>query len=76
MDFLDAQAAPVVKGAVHGALLTMLVAACAYNALAYLRRREGHLVVNAMVYGAMCGYELYQTARHARAVGGPPSCDR
>ena len=55
-----------VKGAVHGALMTLLALCAAYNASAFSRRRERHLALNALLYTAGIVYEMAQVRHHCR----------
>ena len=55
------------KAAVHGALGLLAGVCLIYNAVAWYRRREWHLAVNAAVYGALTAYEVEQCRHHATA---------
>lgn len=64
--FTDADSAEGVKGAVHGAFLTLSAMCLAYNACAWHKRRQTHLAANAAVYGLLVGFEALQVWRHWR----------
>jgi hypothetical protein len=51
-----------LKASVHGLLLITAAVCAAYNAAAWLRRREPHLAVNAVLYSAAVCWE----ARHVQ----------
>ena len=69
--FLDQGADELLKGMVHGAVLLLAGACAAYNGLAYRRRPERRLAVNAVLYGALVAWEVWQASRHLRR--SPPS---
>lgn len=52
------------KGGIH-ATIAGLAATCAmYNGIAWIKRREPHLAVNAVLYALLWGFETYQTHHH------------
>jgi hypothetical protein len=61
-----------LKTVVHGSVLGLAAVCCGYNVVSWLVRwRDGrrqdqirHLAVNAVVYGALVGYEVIQVGRH------------
>jgi hypothetical protein len=58
-----------VKAGVH-VVLGVLAAVCtAYNAAAWLYRRESHLAVNAVAYGLLTALEVAQVDRHRGQLG-------
>lgn len=63
-----------LKGAVHVGLLLLGAAALAYNAAAWAYRKERHLAVNAVLYGALVWVEV-QHVRHHLAEPRPPRSD-
>jgi hypothetical protein len=63
-EFCQPQAAEGVKGAVHVVLMAVSGACLAYNAVAWLFRRERHLAVNTCLYGSLTVFEAYQVQRH------------
>ena len=64
--FTHRDVASATKGAVHGALGALAVLCCGYNVAAWWHRRERHLAVNAVVYGALIAFEVGQVIRHAK----------
>lgn len=67
MSIFDAGEREGLKGCVH-ASIGLLAALCAgYNALAYLRRGESRLLVNALAYAALTAVEIEHTQHHRRA---------
>ena len=55
-----------VKGAVHAAAALLVLAMATYNATAWYYRRQSHLAVNAILYGAVVAFEVKQTLHHLR----------
>ena len=53
-----------LKAVVHGALGALGVVCAVYNGLAYVRRREPRLLMNAVVYAGLTFLEVYQVSRH------------
>lgn len=69
MNFFRSGVAEELKGAVHAvALGTLTVMAC-YNLGAFLMRREPHLALNVVLYGAGAWYEVGQVRRHRERCG-------
>lgn len=63
---LDRGSDEIPKVAAH-VLLGSVAAVCAlYNVAAWLWRRERHLAINAVIYGALTALECYQIQRHGR----------
>lgn len=52
------------KAWAHGVLGMSALSCFAYNAGAWLLRRERHLVWNCVVYGGIVGFEIRQVLRH------------
>lgn len=55
-----------LKAGVHALALGLTAVMGAYNAAAWLRRREGHLAVNTLLYGAFLAWEWQQVVHHVR----------
>jgi hypothetical protein len=55
-----------VKLGVHATLGALAAVCTAYNAAAWLYRREPHLAVNAVAYGLLTALEVAQVERHAK----------
>ena len=53
-----------LKAAVHGIVMTTAALCALYNAAAWLRRREHHLAVNAVVYSAAACWEIFHVRHH------------
>jgi len=53
-----------LKLGVHGAALGLAVVMGAYNAAAWLSRREHHLAVNAVLYAVLTAWEQKHVAHH------------
>lgn len=64
--FCDPQEDQAVKGAIHGAVLTLSLMCCVYNACAWHQRRVARLAVNAGLYAALSAFEVTQIWRHLR----------
>ena len=52
------------KGVAHAVAVMLMGAMAVYNGVAWLYRRDRHLAVNAMIYGAMTALEVKQVMRH------------
>jgi hypothetical protein len=65
-----------LKAAIHGIALSLAAVMGAYNAAAWLRRRQRHLAVNAVIYIAAVVWEQRHVAQHrvfcARVSDRPP----
>jgi hypothetical protein len=53
-----------LKAAVHGVLMATVAVCAAYNAAAWLKRRQPHLAVNAIVYTLATIWEHAHVAHH------------
>ena len=51
-EMLDSGRCEPLKAAVHGVLLVTVSVCAAYNAAAWLKRRQSHLAINAIIYSA------------------------
>jgi hypothetical protein len=65
--FTDPGQAETVKGAVHGALLTLAGMCAIYNVSAWRDRRDPQLAMNAVVYLGLVAYEIRQVTHHWEA---------
>ena len=54
------------KAGVHGAAFGLAAVMGLYNAAAWVRRREPHLAVNAILYAALTAWEHQHMAHHLR----------
>jgi hypothetical protein len=57
-----------LKAGVHGSALALAAVMGLYNAAAWLRRRDAHLAVNAVLYAALAAWEQHHVAHHLRAL--------
>ncbi len=57
-----------LKASVHGTALGLAVIMGVYNAAAWLRRREQHLAVNAVLYAALTAWERRHVAHHLELI--------
>jgi hypothetical protein len=53
-----------LKAAVHGVLMATVAVCAAYNTAAWLKRRQRHLAVNAIVYGLATIWEHAHVVHH------------
>ena len=53
-----------LKTSVHAATLALTALCGLYNAAAWLKRRETHLAVNAILYAALTAWEREHVAHH------------
>ena len=64
LDVLNPGTSESLKAGVHATALGLAVVMGLYNAAAWLRRREPHLAVNAVLYAALLAWEQMQVAHH------------
>jgi hypothetical protein len=64
MTVLDSGRCEPLKAAVHGVLLATAGVCAAYNAAAWLRRRQDHLAINAVIYAAAVCWETSHVVHH------------
>jgi hypothetical protein len=53
-----------LKAAVHGIMLATVAVCAVYNAAAWLKRRQRHLAINAVIYGAAVLWERKHVMHH------------
>ena len=72
-DLLDSGACEPMKAAVHGVLMATVAVCAAYNTAAWIKRRQPHLAINAVVYTVAVWWESCHIRHHLRAcpVAGP-----
>ena len=70
-DMLNVGECEPLKAAVHGVLLATVAVCAAYNAAAWLKRRQRHLAINAVVYGVAIWWERAHVMHHLVAC--PPA---
>jgi len=64
LDILNSGSCEALKMGVHATTLALAVVMGAYNGAAWLRRREQHLAVNAVLYAALIAWESEHVAHH------------
>lgn len=64
---LDSGRCEPLKAAVHGVLLAIVGVCAAYNAAAWMRRRQRHLAINAVIYSAAVIWERCHVVHHMTA---------
>ena len=67
MKVLDSGRCEPLKAAVHGVVLAAVSVCAAYNAAAWLRRRQRHLAINAVIYSAAILWERCHIVHHLSA---------
>lgn len=65
--FIDAGVGEDLKALVHGGALVVSALMAGYSLVAWLRRRERHLAVNAALYTSMTLWEGRQMKHHLDA---------
>jgi hypothetical protein len=67
LEVLESGRCEPLKAVVHGVLLTTMAVCAAYNSAAWLRRRQKHLAINAIIYGAAVWWERCHVVHHLAA---------
>jgi hypothetical protein len=67
LDVLTPGYCEVLKAGVHAAAFGLIALMGIYNAAAWLRRRDPHLAVNAILYGALATWERHHVRHHIAA---------
>ena len=75
LNVLKCGSCEVLKAGVHGTALGLAVIMGVYNAAAWLRRREQHLAVNAVLYAALTAWEQKHVAHHLAQLRRPREAD-
>ena len=68
LNVLNCGSCEVLKTGVHAAALGLAVVMGAYNAAAWLRRRQPHLAINAVLYAALAAWEQQHVAHHLAVI--------
>lgn len=63
---LDSGRCEPMKAAVHGVLLATVAVCAAYNTAAWIKRRQRHLAINAVIYTAAVWWERCHVLHHLR----------
>jgi len=71
MDVLHCGSCERLKAGVHATALGLAAVMMAYNAAAWLSRREQHLAVNAVLYAALTAWEQHVLHHLAELKRGP-----
>ena len=66
-EMLDSGRCEPLKAAVHGVLLVTVSVCAAYNAAAWIKRRQSHLAINAIIYSAAMWWERCHITHHLAA---------
>jgi hypothetical protein len=64
LPILDVGCCEPFKAAIHGAAMGLTVLMGAYNAAAWLRRRQRHLAINAVIYLTAAIWEAHHVQEH------------
>ena len=64
---LDSGACEPFKAGVHGVALALAATCAIYNTAAFIKRRQSHLAVNAVLYWTMTFWERCHVVHHLRA---------
>ena len=64
LDLLHNGCCEPIKTTVHATAFGLFAVMGAYNLAAWLSRREPHLAINALVYGALTAWERQHVAHH------------
>jgi hypothetical protein len=70
---LDSGRCEPMKAAVHGVLLATAAVCAAYNIAAWVKRRQRHLAINAVIYSAAVLWERCHVVHHLAACEGEVS---
>src|SRR5687768_982561 len=73
LPILDVGSCERLKAVVHGAALGLCGLMALYNAAAWLKRRQSHLAVNAVIYIAATCWEQRHVAHHVYCKPAPTS---
>lgn len=66
-EMLNSGACEPMKAAVHGVLMATVGVCAAYNIAAWIKRRQPHLGINAVIYTAAVWWEYNHIVHHLRA---------
>jgi hypothetical protein len=67
LEVLESGRCEPLKAAVHGVLLATMAVCAVYNSAAWIRRRQRHLAINAVIYSAAVYWESVHVAHHLAA---------
>lgn len=66
-EMLDNGECEPMKAAVHAVLMATVALCAAYNTAAWIKRRQTHLAINAIVYSAAIWWERCHVEHHLRS---------
>jgi len=66
-EMLDNGECEPAKAAVHAVLMVTVAVCAAYNTAAWIKRRQSHLAINAIVYSAAICWERCHVVHHLRS---------
>ena len=72
-EMLDNGECEPTKAAVHGVLMATVAVCAAYNTAAWIKRRQTHLAINAILYTAAVWWERCHVVHHLRSCPRPNS---
>jgi hypothetical protein len=67
LELLSSGRCEPLKAAVHGVLLATMGVCAAYNTAAFLKRRQPHLAINAVIYSLAVVWERCHVVHHLNA---------
>lgn len=66
-EILDSGSCEPFKAGVHGVALALAATCALYNTAAWIKRRQSHLAVNAVLYWTMTFWERCHVVHHLKA---------
>jgi hypothetical protein len=66
-ELLDSGSCEPFKAGVHGVALALAATCALYNTAAWIKRRQSHLAINAVLYWSMTAWEHCHVMHHLRA---------
>jgi hypothetical protein len=66
-EMLDNGECEPAKAAVHAVLMATVAVCAAYNTAAWIKRRQSHLAINAILYSAAVWWERCHVVHHLRS---------
>jgi hypothetical protein len=68
LNVLNSGSSETLKTGVHATALGLMVVMGAYNAAAWVQRRQPHLAINAVLYAALAAWEQKHVAHHLAVI--------
>lgn len=75
LEVLDSGRCEPLKAAVHGVLLATMAVCAAYNGAAWVKRRQRHLAINAVLYSAGVWWERCHVVHHLSGCPQPSTAE-